>query len=1340
MDEEEDYELQPPAPPRRDTITRQLQREILGELNDSTKELDPEQLEHKTEEDEPLSTPSKRRTLSPSKAAQLLEDAAYLDASISRWDTASPGALKSLLQTEEASKQKSRSPDTSQKNVEEVQDSPARSTRSKTSSVSKRPRSNSKTSPKKTRDSRRDSSSLGDTSDSFTNSMFAPNLLEQDELKRATLDPVEAASVVAELQKEAWSLRDSALEMDQDTDSDKQREVDEELKKKSPSPSKKVTGKKTPTSSKKSKLLSPTRAKSKSPASSKEKTSKKSPSLAKESRSRKSPTPMKEAKSSKRSSPAIDAKTKKSPASPKSASKRRETVDPGDLLTMLEDNLQPHDDRRQTIDDNGLQELTNGLDSPSIGDSDVARKHREEASRKRANSSDAHGGTPEKRARAISSYNDVTMESMDIDSSVEETKSSPLKENQGQAEVGTGNQRIPDDLPPSRIPKPSLFSPPPGGTRIRTPLKGILSARKAQRNVGDTIQTTPNKTVNFGPSQGAEFNHGSPSTSMTPMPAKDASRLFPLERVSSEEEPDDAETSLNSSILDEADSFDEEEPKKINAQKISQQLKKPGFDLLQARRSSLMATKSTDKTQRRHSMRGYSPLDSRAEIRRRRRQTITVTRQTPKSAAATSFTADKMTPASSQSPSASRNKSFLRTTDAQTTRTPYADSSASSDAGEDMEITGEYSIVFGRGVEDTGKQSTTSSALPRDEDTAEFSLGHLLAESSVYELTKSAPEPDLHDLPGSLSDLANEVASSSSSQSSQVTNATRKNNDQDTTLDPIQEANETMTSSRNQSAMSLVSDESDEEYGASRVSLQVNLKSQFDRVSEPSQSPRRPPTPEALSVHLITMEELLSSIDLNEEETVVEAVGDFFGEDADTLDNQASKDVKLACAHDTCSEVIERHAQDVSSWTSAVAEELSSLLQIKAPAVFTPENFDDAGREAIEKLYATEAMVARTGWCQLQAQLEKQLANSLSLGADALALDVKSLKENVAADAVQRQSEIAAIKEMIEREEQMSLLLDAIEEQQGAHDEYVAAVQNLEKECSSLSLEESVLQSRLKVLEGRAAELEPVTSAAFTRFEQEVLTAEEMLTIQERLGIWKIREATSSLLRLSARFEDVLFDVEICVDAHLRHTSTGRATTSIKTNETLKRREGNTYLPYEGDIVLVLQRLLLDPHYMSRIADESELENGNNRLLCSKLQVLEHFISRSFRFLKELRELSTHFAMRYDDADSTLWVDFIKFPSVASRMDAEGSQFSVGFSLLPVFPYTDYQTVVQVSHGQVCSTLQFHHILAQSSNLLSACFLKVSTDDVAKEIELVSRTEPKYFTRVCQRLHQSFVR
>ncbi|KAF1772077.1 hypothetical protein GQ600_18972 [Phytophthora cactorum] len=1175
MDDGDDseYALRPPAALRRDTITRQLQREILGEMAVERSQEEPlnasREHEQKSEEDEPPSTPSKRRTLSPGKTIELLEDTEALDAAIPRRDTVSPEALKAVIRAhgglEKVSAQKKSSPVKTRDSLgaSELQQAEKellgdlllgggalkRSTRSKTTSASKRPRSaTKKTSPVKTVEDRRKSTSVVNTSDSFTDSMFAPNLLEQDAERKPTLDPTEAALVVAALRKEETSLSSSALEMDIDSDDEEQ-------------PSKQAKSKKPSTPSKENKQ-SPAKSRKASTLSRLE--SGKSSSPAKEATTRKSPSPAKE--------------TKKSSTPTKSSSKRRTTVDPSDVLTTLENNPQQQDDRRQTIDDNEVLALKNGLGALSADGKNSAENRGEEVSRKRANDSDDHEGSPEKRSRVSSDHNDATMESMDVDSPIHaEIESSPSTKKHKM--TGSRNQTSPDELPPSRIPKLSLFSPPP---RLRTPLKGILSARKERRNA----ETTPTKSVNFGPSQGAEFNHGSPSTSMTPMPARDASRLFPLERVSSEEEPDDAETSLNSSILDEADSLNEGEPKQVSVPKVTQ-LKKPGFDLLQSRRSSLMAPKSTDTSQRRHSMRGFSPLDSRAEIRRRRRQTINVTRQASKTTTSTSFSAEEPT-TSSQSPSTARNNSFLRPTDVvQPTRMPYADSSASSDAGEDMEITGDYSIILG---EAAGKQSQSFTGLPRDEDTAEFSLGHLLAESSVYELTKSAPESDLHDLPGSLGDLANE-------------------------------ANETMTSSRNHSTMSLVSDDSDEEYAAKRASLQVNLKAQFDR--------------------LITMEELLSSVVLNDESAFEEAGGAFFGEEDESSDNQVSKDVKLACAHDTCSAVIERHAQDVSSWSSAVTEELSSLLHVEAPAVFSPENLDDAGREAIQELYATEALVARTGWCQLQTQMEKQLTSSLSMGADALANDVKSLKDSVAADALKRQNELAAIKEMIDREEQMGLLLDAIEEQQGAHDEYVKAVKELEKECSSLSLEESVLQSRLKVLEGRAAELEPVTSEAATLFGQEVLATEEMLAIQESMSVWKIREATASILRLSARFEDVLFDVEIC------------------------RGEGNTYLPYEGDVVLVLQRLLLDPHYISRIADESELGDGIDGRICSKVQVLENFISRSFRLLKELRELSTHFSMRYDEDDSTLWVDFLKFPSTASRIDVEGAQFSVGFSLLP---------------------------------------------------------------------------
>ncbi|CAI5719939.1 unnamed protein product [Peronospora destructor] len=1244
--------------------------------------------EHKTEEDKLLSSEEERRcTLSPSKARLLEEET--LDKAVARRDTVSPETLKVVLRaagdegqqvTEKKSPLKSRNSvelqhltERKEKEEEEckrdidgdfvkrwrnlsdnVQDSPVRFTRSK----SKQPRSVTKKkilASDQSVEDRRKSTSMVDTSDSFTDLMFAPNLLEQDTERRTTLDPTEAAAVVSALEKEMRCLSNSALEMESELDDD-----DRSLEQRRVSKVKTVTPSKL---TKDKKVLPPLKENNNSP----KKVRRSKPSnLSNDSTRKKLPSPV--AKSRTLPSSAKEAKSKESLNPTKDNSMRRTTVDPGDALVMLEDisQLKQKDDRRQTIDEHGLLELTSAQESSLAVDKDSAK----ESSRKRAKDLDACGDVSEKRVRP--SNDDPTMESMDLDSPVHmESKLGPQAKHQ--QETSNSNLRSSDKLPASNISKPSLFSPPPGDSKIRTSLKGILSARKLRNNAADPVQTTPNKSVNFGPSQGAEFNHGSPSTSMTPMLAKDALRLFPLESpASSEEESDDAETALNTSILDEADSVDEEKPTIVGVLTTTQ-LKKPGFDLLQSRRSSFLGPKTAEKRRRRQSMRGYSPLDSQTEARQRRRQTINVTRQTPTvvSAMATSFTPDESSSTSSLAPS---NNSFSRVTNVlETDRMPYVDSSASSDVGEDMEITGDYSHMLGRDSDATGKQSVLSASQSRDEDTAEFSLGHLLAESSVYELTKSSD--------------------------SLAGGAFLRLNDQDAPLDPIQEKDETMTSSRGQSMMSLDLNESDEENTANFESLQVNLKAKFDRVSTDGEANfQRQASPETLPNAQVGMDDA------------------FFEEKAELPDNQILKDVKLACAYDTCSKVVERHARDVSSWSIAVTEELSSLLSIKAPAVFSPGILDNAGREAIQELYATEAMVARTGWYQLQAQVENQLASSLSVGADMLANDVRSLKDCVSAGMLKRQNELAAIKEMIDREEQMALLLDAIEEQQGAHDEYATAVKDLEKECSSLSLEESVLRSRLNVLEGRAAELEPVTSEAASLFEQEVLATEEMLAIQESMSVWKICEATASALRLSARFEDVLFDVEICVDVHVGSFLMGETSASIKTNELLKHKERSMYLSYESDVVLVLQRLLLDPHYISQIADESDFGDKDYGHMLSKLQILEHFINRSFRLLKELRELSTRFAMRYNEEDSALWVDFLKLPSAVSRLDAECVQFSVGFSLLPVYPYTDYQTAVQVPHGQV------------------------SCDAIVKEIELVSRQEPKYFTRVCRQLHESFAR
>uniref|UniRef100_A0AAV1TMK1 Uncharacterized protein n=1 Tax=Peronospora matthiolae TaxID=2874970 RepID=A0AAV1TMK1_9STRA len=192
------------------------------------------------------------------------------------------------------------------------------------------------------------------------------------------------------------------------------------------------------------------------------------------------------------------------------------------------------------------------------------------------------------------------------------------------------------------------------------------------------------------------------------------------------------------------------------------------------------------------------------------------------------------------------------------------------------------------------------------------------------------------------------------------------------------------------------------------------------------------------------MRELFFFIALNEEDALVEVCVAFFEEKGASFNDQVSKNAELACAYDTCSDEVDLHTRDVSSWSGAVAEEPSSLHDVEVPAVFSSDVLIDTSREAIQKSYAMEVMVARTGWCQLQAQVEKQLTNGLDVSANALANDVKSLKDCVSSDSLKRQDELRAMQEMIDREEQIALLLDAIEEQQGAHAEYVTTVSYLE--------------------------------------------------------------------------------------------------------------------------------------------------------------------------------------------------------------------------------------------------------------------------------------------------------
>ncbi|TYZ61484.1 hypothetical protein PybrP1_008947 [[Pythium] brassicae (nom. inval.)] len=975
------------------------------------------------------------------------------------------------------------------------------------------------------------------------------------------------------------------------------------------------------------------------------------------------------------------------------------------------------------------------------------------------------------------------------------------------------------------------FSSPPAAqsSRTKTPLRSILSARKAAARP----MTTPTKSVNFGPPQGAEFNHGSPSTSMTPMPAKDAKRMFPLDRAVSppsfeegeadNDDEDDEETSLNTSLLDEADAIDSDdaEQKEEENGDDDDDSGEDGGDTVEMEVAGLnvSTTRSPDKNHRRFSLRGVSPLDNQANARRWRRSNAgAAVVRSPVSARKLKGIGPGALASISAPPSPATRSVFL-SDDAEglpQSRPAYADSSASSDAGDDMEITGDFSaFVQASGILSASAQKTAA-AMPSfrfkgrkkdaesadgDDNTVELgSLGDLVAESAAYDDADPRPtqggggsggreaaaasshaDDEDSDVPalGSLSDLAREgeepaalpsgVGVGVATLSSAASARGRFNSlhysqldEQDVTLGPIlEEEEDAANSSAAPSMMSIATseDESDAEDGERRKSLVVNLSAQFDRVGSGSptspessvtaaelsarirsplrQSPRRRGSLAAAAAPaaatLISMEELLATIGPRDDAPTLP--DDHFGElhASNSASNATVDAVKRAAVSAACTAVVTWHIDEITAWSAGLSDVLGSLLSEPAPALFSPDVLDAAGAEAVRAVVDLETTRVQSGLCQWRAKMEGELGAKLAAIAGDLEKDVRALKQRVAGDSATRASELGALRELIAREQQMAELLDATDEQQAVRNEYAAAVEALETECAALSLEASVLEDQLRVAETLASEGSLVSADAAAELERQVLRAEELSTIQSSLSVWRVGVATSSHLKLSAQFDDVVLRMDLHVDVVLsdmapliplplpsqsQSPSSGGFSSDVASTVTLKRRRRSTYLETERDVVRLAQRKLFDPVQLSRFVRTSNSAQhaldqplGRPRRICALLQELERYVALSFRFLRELRALSAQYAVEFIADESVLWVEFLNFAP------AREAKFVVGFAILDEFPFANFETSVHVVHGPV------------------------SADAIRSEIdaEVAKQSDYEYISRICERLRNAFV-
>lgn len=971
------------------------------------------------------------------------------------------------------------------------------------------------------------------------------------------------------------------------------------------------------------------------------------------------------------------------------------------------------------------------------------------------------------------------------------------------------------------------FSSPAQSSRIKTPLKSILSAKKPKAGP----ITTPTKSVNFGPSQGAEFNLGSPSTSMTPMLAKDARRMFPLDGTSSppslqelDEEEEDEETSLNTSLLDEADAIDSDD-----AEQKEERDDDDTTEMAISRLSFLTRNRSPE-NRRRYSLRGVSPMDNQANARRLRRNSVAAVVRSPVSARKLKGIGPYALQSAPAPPSASKSNFLAQTDDAEPQgRTAYADSSASSDAGEDMEITGDFSAFVQAGgnmfasnskapaattpsfrfrsqVQETKESSSPfGDSLVEDETVELGSLGDLVAESAAYdEAHQSRAQQqqstsqksstfvqgeDDSQAPalGSLSDLAREGEEQSPRANRLSSTTMRRFNslhysqldDQDITLDPIMEEEEDAANSSAPSMMDMETseDESDAEYDERRKSLVVNLSSKFERVGSGTpksrtapesevtaadlgarirsplrQSPRRKSVAsEAPTVPLISMEELLATANLQTEASTTP--DDHFNDlySPSTGAGSTVDAIKRASISNACKDIVKWHIDEISSWSAGLTDVLGSLLSEKAPAMFSPELFDESGVGAVKALHDLETARVQSGLCQWRTKMESEIGEKLEASADELEKDVRTLKQRIAKDTATRQSELAALQELIDREKQMSELLDAIEEQQSVRNEYAAAVDVLDTQCASLSLEASVLEDQLRVVENLAANGNLISAETAAELERQVLNVEEISAIQGSLSVWRIGVATSSHLKLSAQFDDVVVRVELQVDVVLNGSelsSNGGFSTDVASSVTLKRRRRSSYLAEaDSDIVRLVQQKLFDPVQLSRfIRTTNSSQHGDDqrldrpRRICALLQELERYVTLSHRFLRELRLLSAQYAVEFIAEESVLWVEFLNFTPLRE------AKFVVGFAILDEFPFSNFETSVHVVYGPVrlsfpVPCLWCPEDLPTNREFCVFCFAQVSPDDIRVEIEAeaAKQSEYEYISRICERLRNAFV-
>nr|CCA18650.1 conserved hypothetical protein [Albugo laibachii Nc14] len=857
-------------------------------------------------------------------------------------------------------------------------------------------------------------------------------------------------------------------------------------------------------------------------------------------------------------------------------------------------------------------------------------------------------------------------------------------------------QMHPTDVPAkTRAESLSLYSPPPTRLQTKVSLRSCLSSVKKPKRLREL---TPNKTVNFGPPQGIEFNYGSPVISMTPMCANTAKAMFPVEQAStaSVSSDEDMETSLNTSILDNAnaqsESSDEEKERKHEPQQRS-------------------STENAPK-QRRFSLKGVTPLENIANARRQRRNSIGVKQSTPTGSLRNSDSQNQKDAQPSQSVVLQPQS-----------RLAFADSSASSD-GEDMDITGEYSNHFNisaaliqRGSAHKSSEPNTSTLenafLAPTAEKSSTQKGYRRQSSLVSSLGGSpSPEPTVE--LGTLEDLVTEAARL---EQETVANENAKVNEEDETidpqemhkddsteinpslenlddtvademkgsqtrsLDPISEGDENSVTST--SMMSVVVSE-DEDTLEHRKSVVVNLSSHFNRMESTTttisaQKDQSEKVPEIVAdTHAETpkskKKQFQSPPRVTRTNRTCEQLYEMLQLDAIDLDTIDSKVPNLSllddidtliasCCNAACSELIETSIDELTTWNSAMDESLVLISKELVSAAFGSENLPLDVIETIQAVGRTTADTMQSEFYQWREKAEKNCIEKLTLTLSKMEQDVKQLHGQISTIKEFELNELEALEELVDKERKWSQLLDAMEEQEGVEMEYKQTMQELQEECSSLRLDTSVIKQRIAQAENDL-ETPPMQMAEIQTLSSQVFWLEQKYELQQRLTFWKVRIITSSSFSAETNFTDVIFSSYVRVDVRFGDNSHAVMQISATLNHPyvdsgVKRRKlGQSKT--RPDAVCLLARHLLQTESLEAIITDANQTCGKPITATENLRQLEMYLLHCYRLFRDLRKLSTHYTLHYED--NTLWIDFVHFDSKTPIGSRRPYKFSVGFA------------------------------------------------------------------------------